>query len=71
MVKTFQVNYLKAASHEYKNLDGSQKIFIDKAIARIEHYGMNCGQELHGALIGYRKLKKSKNGTQNYFWKGC
>ncbi|BAP85648.1 toxin RelE [Paucilactobacillus hokkaidonensis JCM 18461] len=71
MVKTFQVNYLKAASHEYKNLDGSQKIFIDKAIARIEHYGMNCGQELHGALIGYRKLKNRKMGLRIIFGKAA
>lgn len=67
MNKKFVVQYLKDAEKDYQKLDGSQRVFVDKAITRIEYLGLECGQSLKGDLIGYRKLKNRKMGLRIVF----
>lgn len=70
MIGRYQVHYLHQAKIEYDRLDGTQKIFVDKAIVRLMIYGMNCGQPLTGNLAGYRKLKNRKMGLRIVFGQG-
>lgn len=67
MANKFSVRYLKDAARDYQKLDGSQKVFVYKAISRIQILGLNCGQPLLGDLIGYRKLKNRKMGLRIVF----
>ena len=48
-------------------LDGSQKIFVDKALNRIKLRGMSAGQPLHGSLALCNKLNNKKMGLRVIF----
>lgn len=63
----YQINYFEQAKKEYSSLDGSQKKIVDKAINKIKLYGMDCGENLHGDLIGCKKLKHQKAGLRIVF----
>lgn len=45
---------------DYVQLDGSQKIFVDKAPDRIKMRGMESRQPLHSNLVKCNKLKTKK-----------
>lgn len=64
---TYHVEFYDEAKREYKHLDGSQLIFVKKAIVRLEHYGMIAGAPLHGKLAVYRKLKNKRMGLRIVF----
>jgi len=52
---------------DYARLDGSQKKQVLKSLTKIEIYGMNAGQPLHGQLWDCRKLKHRKLGLRVIF----
>jgi len=52
---------------DYRSLDGSQKKQVLKSLIKIEEYGMNAGQALHGNLWDCRKLKHKKLGLRVIF----
>jgi len=45
-----QIEWTQYSKEDYDNLDGSQKIFVDKALNRIISLGMAAGQPLSGNL---------------------
>ena len=62
-----KIEWTALSKQDYDSLDGSQKIFVDKAIARIKEFGMQAGQALHGSLSECRKLKNKKMGLRIVF----
>lgn len=62
-----QIEWTEYSKDDYDNLDGSQKVFVDKAIKRIKLRGMDAGQPLHGALAQCNKLKNKKMGLRIIF----
>ena len=56
----YTIEFLNEAYKEYTDLDGSQKLLIDKSLKRIEQRGMQTGEALRGRLVGCRKLKHRK-----------
>lgn len=65
--KYYDISYWKEAKKEYKHLDGTQKVFVDKALDRIKVMGMRAGAQLHGKLHNCRKLKNRKMGLRIIF----
>lgn len=63
----FEINYWDEAKKEYQHLDGSQKVFVDKAIDRIKIRGMQAGASLHGDLHNCRKMKNKRMGLRIVF----
>jgi mRNA interferase RelE/StbE len=66
---SYSLEWTDDSSRDYDNLDGSQKLFVNKALARIKSLGMEAGQPLHGALVGCNKLKHKKLGLRVIFRK--
>ena len=62
-----KIEWTALSKQDYDPLGGSQKIFVEKAIARIKESGMQAGQALHGSLSGCRKLKNKKMGLRIVF----
>lgn len=62
-----QIEWTEYSKKDYDNLDGSQKVFVDKALNRIKLHGMDAGQPLHGALSQCNKLKNRKMGLRIIF----
>lgn len=62
-----QIEWTEYSKEDYDNLDGSQKVFVDKALNRIKLHGMDTGQPLHGALAQCNKLKNRKMGLRIIF----
>ena len=52
---------------DFNRLDGSQKKQVLKSLTKIEDYGMNTGQPLHGSLWDCRKLKHKRLGLRVIF----
>ena len=63
----YKIIFNKFSQKEYNTLDGSQKIFVTKALKRIEQRGMDSGQPLHGILNHCRKLKSNRLGLRIVF----
>jgi len=63
----YQLRLNKYAEAEFKELDGTQKIFVQKGFQRIQVIGMQAGEALHGKLAGCRKLKNKKAGLRIVF----
>jgi mRNA interferase RelE/StbE len=55
------------AATEYRKLNRSQTVAIDKGLARIEQFGMQSGERLHGELRMCRRLKYKKLGLRIIF----
>lgn len=66
-ISLYQISWTEYSKDDYKKLDGSQKIFVDKAIDRIKIYGMNSGQRLSGNLAACNKLKNKRMGLRIIF----
>ena len=62
-----QIKWTEYSRDDYDKLDGSQKVFVDKALNRIKLRGMDAGQPLHGALAQCNKLKNKKMGLRVIF----
>lgn len=63
----FKIEWHPLAFKDYKNLDGSQRIQIDKALKKLLKLGGNAGEELQGNLKGYRRLKQRRLGLRIIF----
>ena len=63
----YQIEWTEYSKDDYVKLDGSQKVFVDKALNRIKLRGMDAGQPLHGALAQCNKLKNKKMGLRVIF----
>ena len=62
-----QIEWTEYSRDDYDKLDGSQKVFVDKALNRIKLRGMDAGQPLHGALAQCNKLENKKMGLRVIF----
>ena len=62
-----QIEWTEYSRDDYDKRDGSQKVFVDKALNRIKLRGMDAGQPLHGALAQCNKLKNKKMGLRVIF----
>ncbi|TWT07959.1 addiction module toxin RelE [Planococcus sp. CPCC 101016] len=65
----YQLEWTQYSKEDYDQLDGSQKIFVNKALNRIQLRGMEAGQSLHGNLAQCNKLKNKKMGLRIIFRK--
>jgi mRNA interferase RelE/StbE len=65
--ETFELEWTEHSKKDYGSLDGSQAVFVDKALARIRKLGMEAGSPLTGPLVGCRKLKHKKLGLRVVF----
>ena len=63
----YQLEWTQYSKEDYEQLDGSQKIFVNKALDRIKLRGMEAGQSLHGDLAQCNKLKNKKMGLRIIF----
>ncbi|MFL2106610.1 type II toxin-antitoxin system RelE family toxin [Desemzia sp. FAM 23991] len=63
----YQIEWTEYSKDDYDKLDGSQKVFVDKALNRIKLRGMDAGQPLHGALAQCNKMKNKKMGLRVIF----
>lgn len=63
----YQLEWTQYSKEDYEQLDGSQKIFVNKALDRIQLRGMDAGQALHGNLANCNKLKNKKMGLRIIF----
>ena len=63
----YEIIYNKLSQKDYENLEGSQKIFVNKGLAKIQQDGMAVGEALHGNLSGCNKLKNKKLGLRIVF----
>lgn len=62
-----QLNFHTEAAKEFKRLDGSQKVLVEKSLKRIKDLGMDAGEALGGNLHTCRKLKHKKAGLRVIF----
>ncbi|MTD31736.1 type II toxin-antitoxin system RelE/ParE family toxin [Planomicrobium sp. YIM 101495] len=63
----YHLEWTQYSKEDYDQLDGSQKIFVNKALDRIKLRGMEAGQSLHGNLAQCNKLKNKKMGLRIIF----
>jgi len=63
----YKISWTQHSRNDYNNLDGSQRVFVDKALLRITEYGMEAGKPLSGQLAGCNKLKHKKLGLRVVF----
>ncbi|PSL40923.1 mRNA interferase RelE/StbE [Planomicrobium soli] len=63
----YQLEWTQYSKEDYEQLDGSQKIFVNKALDRIRLMGMEAGQPLSGNLAQCNKLKNKKMGLRVIF----
>jgi mRNA interferase RelE/StbE len=63
----FELEWTSYSKNDYEGLDGSQKLVVDKALARIRAHGMQAGQPLGKGLVGCNKIKHQKMGLRIVF----
>lgn len=63
----YKIEWTRYSKEVFEQLDGSQKIFVNKALDRIRLKGMEAGQPLHGNLAQCNKLKNKKMGLRIIF----
>jgi mRNA interferase RelE/StbE len=63
----FELEWTEYSKKDYDALEGSQRVFVDKALNRIKQQGMDAGTPLVGQLIGCCKLKHKKLGLRVIF----
>jgi len=66
-VGNYILNFYPEAEKEFKKLDGTQKVFVLKALKRIRAEGMLVGQQLSGNLHKCKKIKNKKMGLRIIF----
>lgn len=68
MEREFDIVFIEDAKEDYRKLDGSQKKFVDVALAKIRFRADEFGDELtkksDSNLIGCRKIKFKKVGIR-------
>ncbi len=63
----YELRWTAYSKDDYRRLDASERIVVDKGLARIQERGMEAGQPLSGALAGCRKIKHRKLGLRIVF----
>ncbi|MHC0552476.1 type II toxin-antitoxin system RelE family toxin [Salinicoccus sp. CNSTN-B1] len=63
----YELEFTAHTAREEKELDGNERVFVDKALKRIKERGMQAGQPLQGELKHCRKLKNQKMGLRVIF----
>ena len=63
----YQIKWTEYSKGDYEKLDGSQRVFVDKALNRIKLCGMSSGEPLRGNLIGCNRLKNNRLGPRVIF----
>ncbi|MDU5337197.1 addiction module toxin RelE [Enterococcus sp.] len=63
----YELSWFEEAVKDYKKLDGSQKIQVDKGLEKIIVKGMQAGKELHGNLKQCREIKHKRMGIRIIF----
>lgn len=63
----YELSWFEDAVKDYKKLDGSQKIQVDKGLEKIKVKGMQAGKELHGNLKQCREIKHKRMGIRIIF----
>ena len=63
----YELEWTEYSKADYHSLDGSQLVFVNKALDRIRLLGMAAGAPLAGNLVGCRKLKHRKLGLRIVF----
>ena len=63
----YQSGWTEYSRDDYDKLDGSQKLFVDKALNRIKLCDMDTGQPLRGALTQCNKPKNKKMSLRVIF----
>ncbi|WP_318615867.1 type II toxin-antitoxin system RelE family toxin [Sporosarcina sp. YIM B06819] len=63
-MKKFDIIFIEEAKKDYKRLDGSEKKFVDIALAKMEQRADEIGEDLTNNLIGCRKIKFRKIGIR-------
>ena len=68
---TFEVVFIEEALEDYQKLDGSQRKYVDIALAKIEERADELGEDLtkknDSNLIGCKKIKFKKIGIRIVF----
>ncbi|GKV65127.1 MULTISPECIES: addiction module toxin RelE [unclassified Sporosarcina] len=71
MEKIFEVVFIEEAKQDYRKLDGSEKKYVDVALAKIKFRADELGEELTKMgninLIGCKKIKFRKIGIRLVF----
>ncbi|MDR2834142.1 MAG: addiction module toxin RelE [Streptococcaceae bacterium] len=62
-----KIKFNPHSKKEYQQLEGSQKVFVNKGFDKIKANGMNVGERLHGGLSDCNKLKNKKFGLRIVF----
>jgi mRNA interferase RelE/StbE len=65
--EVFELEWTEYSKADYDSLEGSQLVFVDKALDRIRLLGMQAGTPLTGVLAGCRRLKHRKLGLRVVF----
>lgn len=63
----YKIEWTAYSKEDYEKLDGSQKVFVDKALDRIRICGMDAGSPLRGNLAGCNELKNNSQGLRVIF----
>jgi mRNA interferase RelE/StbE len=63
----YELEWTELSAADYNNLDGSEKVVVDKALKKIQVFGMQAGAALSGEMPGCRKLKHRKMGLRIIF----
>jgi mRNA interferase RelE/StbE len=64
---TYELEWTELSADDYRKLDGSEKVIVDKGLSKIIAFGMQAGEPLTGELITCRKLKHRKMGLRIIF----
>jgi mRNA interferase RelE/StbE len=63
----YRLEWTELSKKDYDALDGSEKVVVDKGLARIRMFGMAAGAPLRGELSKYRKIKHRRMGLRIIF----
>ncbi|MGL9730819.1 type II toxin-antitoxin system RelE family toxin [Enterococcus sp. DIV0756] len=63
----YELRWFEEAVKDYKKLDGSQRVQVDKGLEKIQEKGMQAGKELHGNLKQCREIKHKRLGIRIIF----
>ncbi|MEX2785399.1 type II toxin-antitoxin system RelE/ParE family toxin [Streptococcus sp. H49] len=64
---SYKVVISEAAKRDYRKLDNSQRLQVNKSFEKLQLKGGQVGEALRGKLAGYRKLKHRRLGLRIIF----
>jgi mRNA interferase RelE/StbE len=63
----YALSWTELSKKDYDGLDGSERVVVDKGLARISVFGMQAGAPLLPPLSSCRKIKHRKMGIRIIF----